>query len=103
MEHVLTDELTNMDFLTLLRVLEHQPLSQSKSYYKLVRNILDLLLEHLRASPPTPSFIFSLSKSLAKSPFHLSPELRQTVNEAIDRNLPFFTFPQITELAHQMR
>lgn len=92
-----------MDFLTLLKLLEHQPLSQSKSYNKLVRNILDLLLEHLKGSPPTPSFIFSLSKSLAKSPFRLSLELRQAVNEGIDRNLPFFTFPQMTELAHQMR
>lgn len=92
-----------MDFLTLLRILEHQPLSQSKSYYKLVSNILDLLFEYLRSSSPTPSFIFSLSKSLAKSSFRLSLELRQAVNEGIDRNLPFFTFPQMTELAHQMR
>jgi hypothetical protein len=103
LEHVLIDDLTNIDFLILLRLLENQPVSLPKSYFKLATNILDLLQEHLRDTPATPSFIFSVSKSLSKSPFRLSPALRSAINEAIDRNLPFFTFPQMTELAHQMR
>ena len=43
LEHILIDELTNVNILVLLKLLEQQPIYYSKSYFKLAANILDLL------------------------------------------------------------